>query len=114
MDDEILSNLAYFQEEIEEMSMKFQKLKDITYELYKENEALKEENEELRKLIFSKEENKEDNEGNIKSQGRGYSNLLNLYKEGYHICHLSFGEKRKGDCLFCQQLIENQIEENRE
>ncbi len=109
MDDEILSNLAYFQEEIEEMSMKFQKLKDVTYELYKENQALKEENEELKKLIF--QENEEDADEEDK-KGKGYSNLINLYKEGYHICHLSFGEKRKGDCLFCLQLIENQIEEN--
>ncbi len=111
MDDEILSSLAYFQEEIEEMSMKFHKLKDVTYKLYKENEALKEENKELKKLIFQEEENEANNES---SKGKGYSNLINLYKEGYHICHLSFGEKRKGDCLFCLQLIENQIEENRE
>jgi len=110
MDDEILSNLAYFQEEIEEMSMKFQKLKDITYELYKENQSLKEENEELRKLIFQ-ERDRQDDES---AKGKGYSNLINLYREGYHICHLSFGEKRKGDCLFCQQLIENQFEENQE
>lgn len=110
MDDEILSNLAYFQEEIEEMSMKFQKLKDITYELYKENQSLKEENEELRKLIFQQSD-KDDDES---AKGKAYSNLINLYKEGYHICHLSFGEKRKGDCLFCQQLIENQFEENQE
>ncbi len=40
MDKEILSTLAYFQEEIEELSQKFQKLKDITYKLYKENEEL--------------------------------------------------------------------------
>lgn len=110
MDDEILSNLAYFQEEIEEISMKFQKLKDITYELYKENQSLKEENEELRKLIFQER----DNQDYESAKGKGYSNLINLYKEGYHICHLSFGEKRKGDCLFCQQLIENQFEEKQE
>lgn len=110
MDDEILSSLAYFQEEIEEISMKFQKLKDVTYELYKENEALKEENKELKKLVF--QEDKKEDESH--PQGKGYSNLINLYKEGYHICHLSFGERRKGDCLFCLQLIENQIEENQE
>lgn len=109
MDDEILSTLAYFQEQIEEMSLKFQKLKDITYDLYKENEELKEENEELKRLVFSQEEDEETKQD---KKGKGYSNLIHLYQEDYHICHLSFGEKRKGDCLFCLQLIENQIEEN--
>lgn len=102
MDQSILSALAYFQEQLEEMSIRFQKLKDITYKLYKENETLKEENQELKKIIFNK---------NDDNRGAGYSNLLHLYNEGYHICHPSFGERRKGECLFCQQLIDNQLEE---
>jgi regulator of replication initiation timing len=108
MDDEILSTLAYFQEQIEEMSLEFQKLKDITYDLYKKNEELKEDNEELKNLVFSDEGEDEAEPG---TKGKGYSNLIHLYQEGYHICHLSFGEKRRGDCLFCLKLIENQIEE---
>ncbi|MFW5986210.1 MAG: initiation control protein YabA [Halanaerobiales bacterium] len=100
MDNEILSALAYFQEEIEELSMKFQKLKDVTYNLYKENRALEEENRELKALVFNRE-----------VKGDAYTNLSGLYNEGYHICHLSFGEKRKGDCLFCQQLLEGKMGE---
>ncbi len=102
MDEEILAALAYFQEELEEISFRFQQLKDITYNLYKENEKLKEENQELKKIIFNKQEER---------KGKGYNNLIHLYKEGYHICPLSYGERRKGDCLFCQQMIENQTEE---
>ncbi|MFW6035429.1 MAG: initiation-control protein YabA [Halothermotrichaceae bacterium] len=101
MNQEILSALAHFQEQIEEMSMRFQKLKDITFELYQENEELKQENNELRKVVFKRQ----------KSGGKGHSNLMDLYKEGYHVCHSSFGEKRKGDCLFCQNLIDRQLEE---
>lgn len=86
MDEEILSALAYFQEQIEELSFKFQKLKDITYNLYKENQTLREENEELKKIVFDRK-NEQSREG--------YSNLIHLYNEGYHVCHLSFGEKRK-------------------
>jgi regulator of replication initiation timing len=105
MDDEILSALAYFQEQLEEMSIRFQHLKDVTYKLYKENTLLKEEKEELKKLVF-KRDNKDPSQNK-----EAYSNLIRLYNEGYHVCHLSFGEKRKGECLFCLNLLENQIEE---
>lgn len=101
MDKEILSALAYFQEEIEELSLKFQKLKDVTYNLYKENRALEEENRELKALVFNQE-----------VTGEAHTNLTELYNEGYHICHFSFGERRKGDCLFCQQLLEGKTGEN--
>lgn len=102
MDEEVLSALAYFQEELEEMAIRFQKLKDVTYQLYRENEELKEENAELKEIIFNKKK---------KITGKGYSNLVHLYQEGYHVCHPSFGERRKGDCLFCQKLIDTQLKE---
>ncbi|MFW5984717.1 MAG: initiation control protein YabA [Halanaerobiaceae bacterium] len=101
MDEEILTALAHFQERIKEISLRFQELRDITYELYKENEELKEENDDLKKLLFEEKEGEE--------SGEGYSNLLHLYNKGFHICHLSFGEKRNKDCLFCIQLIENKF-----
>lgn len=102
MDEEVLSILAYFQEQLEEISGSFKKLKDITYGLYKENEELKEENDELKEIVFKRKKEK---------KGKAYSNLLHLYNEGFHICHPSFAERRKGDCLFCQKLIDNQLEE---
>ncbi|NLM96057.1 MAG: DNA replication initiation control protein YabA [Halanaerobiaceae bacterium] len=102
MDGELLSILAYFQEQLEEMSAKFKKLKDISYRLYEENEELKKENNELREIVFMRKKEK---------KSKAYSNLLHLYNEGYHICHPSFAERRKGDCLFCQKLIDSQLEE---
>ena len=106
IDEEILSALAHFQERIEEISMRFQELKDITYDLYKENEALKSENERLKNLVFKQQDMGEQSQ-------EGYSNLIHLYDEGYHICHLSFGEKRDGDCLFCIQLLEHRFEKQK-
>ncbi len=98
MDEEILEELALFQEKIEEISMKFKNLKDITYKLYKENEDLRNENEELKSIIFEEKEQK---------LPQSKNNLKRLHDEGFHICHLSFGEKRKGECLFCLRLIED-------
>ncbi len=104
MDDELLSALAHFQEEIEKLSQKFKNLQNKTYNLYKENQKLRQENEELRKLALKKEDVDVDND--FSPQAAEY--LGHLYEENYHICPLSFGEKRKRDCLFCRELLERQ------
>ncbi len=108
MDEEILRTLAYFQEEIEELSQRFQELKDITYELYREREKLKQENEDLKRLVF---QDREDESPEGDKPNKATYNLAKLYQEEYHICHLNFGDKREGDCLFCLQLLENQMDE---
>jgi len=108
VDEEILSTLAYFQEEIEELSQRFQELKDITYELYRERERLKQENEDLKRLIF---QDREDESPESEKNYKATYNLAKLYQEEYHICHLNFGDKREGDCLFCLQLLENQMDD---
>jgi regulator of replication initiation timing len=106
--EEIISLLAHFQERLQVLNDDFQKVKNTVYNMYKENKSLKEENENLRQLLFEKEDD-EEVEGEV-----GEDNLVRLYEEGFHVCHLNFGEQRAENCLFCIGLLKQegkQIEE---
>jgi len=32
-------------------------------------------------------------------------NLFDLYRDGFHVCHLYFGKRLEGGCLFCVALL---------
>lgn len=104
MDEEILNLLAQFREQLQVLTSDFQRMKDVVFALYKENKDLMEENENLKKLLFEKEGVKA--KENPQKVGAAYANLARLYDEGFHICHLNFAEKRRGDCLFCRKFLE--------
>ena len=42
----------------------------------------------------------------VKIQQTAQENLEKLYLEDFHICHLFFGKRRDGECLFCRGFLE--------
>jgi regulator of replication initiation timing len=41
-------------------------------------------------------------------RGTAQDNLRRLHEEGFHVCHLYFGQNRRGECIFCFACLKDE------
>lgn len=116
---DIFDSVSNMESQIGDLYRQLGELKQHLAEVLEENNALKLENEHIRRRLdqtIGKKDPTIKNRGkgnskqpqgdkNVVDIGEGYDNLARLYQEGFHICNLHFGSPRKEDCLFCLSFL---------
>lgn len=105
-------SVTSMEEQIGDLYGQLSGLKDNLQIVLEENNRLTIENTHLREALNQQQDVPAEDGGDkltettqavTPDQSAGHDNLMQLYKEGFHICNVHFGSPRTNgeDCLFC-------------
>ncbi len=99
--------MGQFTQAISEIEDNLGRLLDEVKSLRQYVQYLEEENIKLKRQIcaVSEADTERVQKNAAKIQKEAHENLERLYTEGFHVCHLYFGEQLDGPCLFCTAFL---------
>lgn len=99
--------MGQFTQAISEIEDNLGRLLDEVKSLRQYVQYLEEENIKLKRQIcaVSEADTERVQKNAAKIQKEAHENLERLYMEGFHVCHLYFGEQLDGPCLFCTAFL---------
>lgn len=107
---EISEKLDQWQDNLTQMTLETSTLIEEWRALVIENQDLKTENRYLRERVqeLTAEAEKENQQQKKDTLTPALQNLMNIYEDGYHICNISYGQRRENDeqCMFCLEILQ--------
>lgn len=98
---ELFDTFDQFSADLSQTQISVEELKRQIEELLEENSTLRLENNKLRDRLLHFEQSHQE-----KSNSQPVRNHLEgIYTDGFHVCNLSYGQRRDGDCAFCLELL---------
>lgn len=99
--------MGQFSQAISEVEENLTRLLNEVRSLKQYVKYLEEENIKLKRQLcaVSEADTERVQKNALKIQKEAHENLERLYQEGFHVCHIYFGEPLDGNCLFCTAFL---------
>lgn len=103
--NEIYVQLGLLEESLAYTLGQISTVRDALDESLKENATIRMENEKLRERLAYIE--KKEEKASSKSKDEPNPNLIQIFNEGFHVCHLHYAERLQDgeNCLDCLELL---------
>lgn len=99
--------LAVMNEELEAMRIEWDEFFVRSHNLEMENHYLRERLNTLNEAAHTETKASTKSQTEDLGLSKARQNLMHIYEDGFHICNISYGQRRENDeqCMFCLDIL---------